>query len=284
MSQAINKSLSPSPEEIIISPEKSLTNLRRELWAYKDLFYILAWRDFKVRYKQTAIGAAWAIIRPLLTMIVFTVVFGRLAKLPSDGVPYPVLVFTAMLPWYFFASSFQASSNALISNADMIRKIYFPRIIMPISKLFVNLVDFLISFAILIMLMVWYRVTPSINILFLPLLLLMAGMAAAGAGLWFAALNVTYRDVCYLVPFIVQLGLYISPVGFSSSVIPDQWRIIYSINPMVGVIDGFRWAVFGQDVNISVLSFILSTVFIILLFASGIWFFQKTERNFADVI
>lgn len=280
----MKESISPSTEETIITPEQSISSFWRELWVYKDLFFFLAWRDFKVRYKQTVMGAAWAVIRPLLTMIIFTVVFGRLANLPSDGVPYPLLVFTAMLPWYFFSSSFQDSSNSLIANAGMISKIYFPRIIMPISTLFVNFVDFLISFALLLILLAFYGVTPDWRMVLLPLLLLLGAMAAVGAGLWFSALNVTYRDFRYVVPFIVQLGLYISPVGFSSELVPIEWRLIFSFNPMVGVIDGFRWAMTGTDVSLYVPGFIISVLVAVILCASGVWFFQKTERRFADVI
>lgn len=256
----------------------------RELWEYRDLFYFLALRDFKVRFKQTVIGAAWAIIRPSLTVVIFTIIFGYVAKLPSDGIPYPLLVFSAMLPWYFFSSCFQESSNALVSNANMISKIYFPRIIMPVSKIFVNLVDFAISFTVLLLLMSWYGLMPSANIIFLPLFLLIASMTAIGAGLWFAALNVRYRDFGYIVPFVVQIGLYISPVGFSTNVIANQWRIIYSLNPMVGVIDGFRWALLGQKIDLYIPGFLLSLIITVALLISGIWFFQRSERNFADVI
>lgn len=256
----------------------------RDIWRYRELFYFLAWRDILVRFKQTAIGVAWALLRPLLTMIVFVFIFGKLAKFPSDGVPYPLLVFSAMLPWQFFASSLSESSNSLISNTSLISKVYFPRIVIPASSVIVSLVDFLISFSILLVLMVWYKFLPSWKILTLPLFILMAFGASFGAGLWLASLNVKFRDFRYIVPFIVQFGLYVSPVGFSSNMIPDQWRLLYSLNPMVGVIDGFRWAILGQEGLIYVPGFILSLVLIAVLLISGIWYFRKTEKSFADII
>jgi lipopolysaccharide transport system permease protein len=271
--------------QIIITPEKSIQHLYRELWEYRDLFYFLAWRDFKVRYKQTAIGAAWAFVRPLLTMIIFTVVFSKIAKLPSEGeAPYAVMVFTAMLPWYFFATTLSESSNSVVSNSAMISKVYFPRIIVPTASLFVNLIDFCISFVILMGLMIWYRFLPTLNILLLPLFLLQAGIAALGLGYLIAALNVKYRDFRYVVPFIVQMGLYISPVGFSSKIIPDEWRLFYSFNPMVGVIDGFRWMTLGNKTALYLPGFYLSIGISVLLLIVGFSYFTKTERQFADTI
>src|SRR2546428_438852 len=214
-----------------------------DLWRFRELFYILAWRDLAVRYKQTVIGVAWALVRPVLTMIVFTVVFGKLAKLPSDGsVPYAIMVFAAMLPWQFFSTALSESSNSLISNANLISKVYFPRLIVPAGSVVTSFVDFVISFAILGIMMVWYQCWPDWRVFTLPFFIALAFGTAMGAGLWLCALNVEYRDFRYIVPFIVQLGLYVSPVGFSSSVIPEEWRLAYSLNPMVGVIDGFRWA------------------------------------------
>lgn len=271
--------------EIIITPNKTLGDSRRELWEYRDLFYFLAWRDFKVRYKQTVIGAAWAVIRPLLTMIVFTVVFGQLAKLPTEGeAPYAIMVFTAMLPWYFFATTLSESANAVVNNSAMISKVYFPRIIVPTAPVFVNLVDFVISFVILVGLMVYYRFMPSIHILLLPLFLLQAGLTALGLGYWIAALNVKYRDFRYVVPFIVQMGLYISPVGFSSQIIPESWRLIYSLNPMVGVIDGFRWMILGDQSALYAQGLYLSIAVSLLLFLVGLNYYSKTEKQFADTI
>jgi lipopolysaccharide transport system permease protein len=270
--------------ELIIEAGRTEKQYWKDLWGYRELFYFLAWRDILVRYKQTAIGITWALIQPFLTMVVFTVVFGQLAKLPNQGVPYPILVFSAMLPWQFFANSLSGCSNSLISNANLISKVYFPRLIVPASAVIVSFVDFMISGIILLALMIWYNFVPSWRIVTLPLFIAIAFAAAMGGGLWLAALNVKYRDFRYIVPFIVQFGLYISPVGFSSSIVPQQWRLLYSLNPMVGVIDGFRWAILKGQVQIYWPGFVLSLGLVILLFASGIWYFRKTERTFADVI
>lgn len=238
-----------------------------------------------MRYKQTIIGIAWALIRPFLTMMVFTVVFSKIAKLPSEaGAPYPILVFAAMLPWQFFANSLSECSNSLITNANLISKVYFPRLIVPTSAVIVSFVDFMISGMILLGLMAWYDFVPSWRIMTLPLFIGIAFMASMGVGLWLASLNVKYRDFRYIVPFIVQFGLYISPVGFSSSLVPEEWRFIYSLNPMVGVIDGFRWAILGGESKLYLPGFTLSLGLVALLFASGIWYFRKVERTFADVI
>ncbi|MGZ0079391.1 ABC transporter permease [Methylomonas sp. YC3] len=270
-------------QQTIITPEKTMLHLSKELWEYRDLFFILAWRDFKVRYKQTVIGAAWAVIRPLLTMLIFTLVFGKIAHLPSDAnAPYPIMVFTAMLPWYFFANSLSESANAVVDNSAMISKVYFPRIIIPTTPLFVNLIDFVISFVLLMGMMIWYRFIPSINILLLPLFLLQATITAIGLGYLISALNVKYRDFRYVVPFIVQMGLYVSPVGFSSQIIPEQWRLIYSLNPMVGVIDGFRWGIIGEESTLFLQGFSLSVAVSFLLLGVGIRYFLNTERQFAD--
>jgi lipopolysaccharide transport system permease protein len=268
--------------DLIIEAGRTERHYWRDIWRYRELFYFLAWRDILVRYKQTVIGVVWALLRPLLTMLVFTFVFGRLAKLPSGGAPYPILVFAAMLPWQLFSSSLAEASNSLIGNANLISKIYFPRIVVPASTVIVCVTDFLISFAILLGLMAWYRFMPGFALLTLPLFCLMAIAASMGAGLWLAALNVTYRDFRYVVPFMVQFGLYISPVGFSSSVVPPQWRLLYSLNPMVAVIDGFRWAIIGSDIYWP--GFALSLVTVFVLLASGVWYFRRTERGFADVI
>jgi lipopolysaccharide transport system permease protein len=256
----------------------------RDLWRYRELFYFLAWRDILVRYKQTVIGILWALLRPLLTIVVFTVVFGRLAKLPSNGVPYPILVCAAMLPWQFFATAFAEAGNSLVGNANLVSKVYFPRLVIPASAVVVSLVDFFISFAILVGLMFWYGVWPEWRILALPAFILLAFAAALGAGLWVAALNVKYRDFRFVIPFIVQMGLFISPVGFSSSIVPEQWRLLYSINPMVGVIDGFRWAVLGTGSAVYWPGMVLSLVLVVLVLLTGISYFRRTERTFADVI
>jgi len=270
--------------EIIIEPGRNVKQYWRDLWQYRELFYFLAWRDVLVRYKQTVIGVAWSVIRPLLTMMVFTIIFGRIAKLPSSGVPYPILVYAAMLPWQLFANSMSESSNSLITNSNLITKIYFPRLIVPASSVITSLVDFGISFVILIVLMLWYQFIPSVRMLTIPVFLVYATVASLGVGFWLSALNVKYRDFRHVIPFVVQFGLYISPVGFSSSIVPANLRFIYSLNPMVGVIDGFRWAILGENIQIYLPGFILSLAFTIIIFFSGLWYFRRTERTFADII
>lgn len=256
----------------------------RDIWRYRELFFFLSWRDILVRYKQTTIGVAWSFIRPLLTMIVFTIVFGKLAKLPSNGVPYPIMVFTAMLPWQFFANSLTESSNSLIDNSNLLTKVYFPRLIVPAGSVIVSLVDFFISLGILFGIMAWYRFIPDARMLLLPLFLALAFMASFGAGLWLSALNVRYRDFRYVVPFLVQFGLYISPVGFSSAIVPEKWRLLYFLNPMVGVIDGFRWAVLGDAFPVYWSGMFLSASLTLLMLIGGLLYFRNMERSFADVI
>ena len=271
-------------DELVIESGQGVRHYWRDLWAYRELFLFLSWRDIAVRYKQTVLGVAWSILRPVLTMIVFTVIFGKLANLPSDGAPYPILVYAAMLPWQFFASSLAESSNSMIANAQMISKIYFPRLALPTSAVVVSFVDFGISFLVLIVLMLIYRHVPTWRVITLPLFILLAFGAAMGAGLWFASLNVRYRDFRYIVPFVVQLGLYVSPVGFSSSVVPEEWRLLYSLNPMVGVIDGFRWALLGGEETLYWPGLVLSIVIVAGVFLGGLRYFRRTERTFADVI
>ena len=270
--------------DLIIEPNRTTVAFFRELLRYRELFYFLAWRDILVRYKQTVIGIAWSVIRPLLTMLVFTIVFGRLARLPNEGVPYPILVFSAMLPWQYFANAMQESSNSLIAESRLISKVYFPRLIVPASSVIVSAVDFLISLALLGLLMLGYGFVPSWTLLFMPFFFLLATLAALGAGFWLSALNVKYRDFRYIVPFLVQFGLYVSPVGFSSSVVPERWRLLYSLNPMVGVIDGFRWCVQGTASSLYLPGFLISAAISVLAFFSGVWFFRRTERFFADFI
>ena len=259
-------------------------NYWRDLWKYRELFYFLALRDITVRYKQTVIGIAWALIRPFLTMVVLTIIFGNLAKLPSQGVPYPILVFAALLPWQFFASALTECSNSLIYDANLVSKVYFPRMVIPTSSVIVGFIDFLISSVFLVAIMVWYQFIPNWGVLLLPFFVLIAFATALGAGLWLAALNVKFRDFRLIVPFIVQFGLYVSPVGFSSNIIPEGWRLLYSLNPMVGVIDGFRWAILGGANNVYWPGLVLALALAIALLASGIWHFRKTERTFADII
>jgi len=256
----------------------------KDLWRHRELLYFLAWRDILVRYKQTVIGVLWALIRPLVTIVVFSVVFGGLAKLPSDGMPYPILVSAAMLPWQFFAGAFSDIGNSLVGNANLISKTYFPRLVIPASTVAVAFVDFLVSLAILAGLMVWYGLMPDWRIIMLPILVLVAAAAALGAGLWVAALNVKYRDFRFVIPFIVQIGLFVSPVGFSSNVIPEKWRFLYAVNPMVGVIDGFRWSLLSAPIHLYWPGFLLSLVLIAILLVGGVAFFRRTERTFADVI
>ena len=270
--------------DLIIEPDRTTGTFFRELLRYRELVYFLAWRDILVRSKQTVIGIAWSVIRPLLTMLVFTVVFGRLARLPNEGVPYPILVFSAMLPWQYFANAMQESSNSLIAESRLISKVYFPRLIVPASSVIVSAVDFLISLALLGLLMLGYGFSPSWTLLFMPFFFLLATLAALGAGFWLSALNVKYRDFRYIVPFLVQFGLYVSPVGFSSSVVPERWRLLYSLNPMVGVIDGFRWCVQGTASSLYLPGFLISAAISVLAFSSGVWFFRRTERFFADFI
>jgi len=273
-----------SQSVLVIEAGRTERHYWKDLWRYRELFYFLAWRDILVRYKQTTIGIAWALIRPVLTMVVFVFVFGKLAKLPSDGVPYPILVFAALLPWQFFSNAFSEAGNSLISNANMISKVYFPRLVVPASAVIVGLVDFLISGVLLAGLMLWYGVAPDWRIVTLPLFLAVAVVAAMGAGLWIAALNVQYRDFRYIIPFVVQFGLYISPVGFSSAIVPEQWRLLYSLNPMVGVIDGFRWAVLGGENQLYWPGISLSLILALLSAITGILYFRKMEKRFADVI
>lgn len=271
-------------EELIIKAGRAERHYWKDLWRYRELFYFLAWRDILVRYKQTIIGITWAIIRPVLTMVVFTVVFGKLAKLPSGGAPYPIMVFAALLPWQFFAASFSEAGNSLIANTNMISKVYFPRLVLPTTAVIVSFVDFLISFAILLAMMLWYGFIPEVRIIMLPLFILIAFAASMAGGLWIAALNVKYRDFRYIIPFVVQFGLYISPVGFTSSIVPDKWRLLYSLNPMVGVIDGFRWAILGGEYQLYLPGFLLSLALVAFILVSGIVYFRKTEKTFADVI
>jgi lipopolysaccharide transport system permease protein len=282
---AAGKPMSPgSTHELIIEAGRRDRHYWHDLWRYRELFRVLAWRDISVRYKQTAIGAAWALVRPFLTMVVFTVIFGKIAGLPSQGAPYSLLVFAAMLPWMFFSTALSDASNSLVTNANLISKVYFPRLIVPAATVMVSVVDFFISFAILVALMVWYRYLPGWHILLLPVFAAIAFVASLGPALWITALNVKYRDFRYVIPFIVQFGLYVSPVGFSSSVIPEQWRLLYSLNPMVGVIDGFRWCILGGDNVLYIPGFFMSILVTTFFLWLGISQFRKTEKSFADLI
>jgi len=257
----------------------------RDLWQYRELFRVLAWRDLSIRYKQTVIGAAWALIRPFLTMVVFTIVFGKLAHLPSDGsAPYPIMVFAGILPWTFFSTAFGDAANSVISNSALISKVYFPRLIVPAAAVIVDLTDFLISFLILGVLMAWYRFIPDWKILLLPAFTALVFLASLGIGVWMAALNVKYRDFRYIIPFIVQFGLFVSPVGFSSNIVPPQWRLLYSLNPLVGAIDGFRWCILGGQTELYLPGVLISSCIVVFFLWLGIKQFRRTEQSFADLI
>jgi len=275
--------------EVFIEPGRSERNYWKDLWRYRELFYILSWRDIKVRYKQTIIGVAWSIIRPLLTMMIFTFVFGKIAKFPvPDGINYSLLVFAGLLPWQFFATGISESSNSLIGNEKLISKVYFPRMIIPASSVITSLVDFLISLLLMFGLLIWFRVVPSTNLVFLPLFVIIAFFASFGIGLWLTSLNVKYRDFKHVVPFMVQLGLYISPVGFTSeiaaTIIPEKFRLLYYLNPMAGVIDGFRWCFFGNKMDVNMDGILISLIVTLFFMFIGIRTFRRMEKSFADLI
>lgn len=271
--------------DLIIEPNKTTADFMLELIKFRELFAFMALRDILVRYKQTVIGVAWSVIRPLLSMVIFTVIFGRVAKLPTEGsAPYPIMVFSALLPWQYFSNSMQSSAESLTRASNMVSKIYFPRLILPTSSVLVSAVDFLISFVLLCVLMLIYRFMPSPYIVLLPVFFIPATLAALGVGYFFSAVGVKYRDFRHIMPFIVQFGMYVSPVGFSSSVIPDRWRLLYSLNPMVGVIDGFRWCIQGTAVSLYLPGFVISIVTSTLVFYYGLRYFRRTERLFADFI
>src|SRR5262245_3373872 len=270
---------------VVIEPGRGERHYWLELWRYRELFRVLAWRDLSVRYKQTVIGVLWALIRPFMTMVVFTIVFGRIAQLPSDGTaPYALMVFAGILPWSFFSNGLSEASNSMINSANLISKVYFPRLIVPTATVVVALVDLVISFGILLLLMVWYQFLPDWRILVLPAFVLLAFFASVGPSLWITALNVKYRDFRYIIPFIVQFGLYVSPVGYSSSVVPEEWRLLYSLNPMVGVIDGFRWCLLGGQSELYGAGLAVSLGVTAFFLWFGIHQFRKMEKSFADLI
>lgn len=273
------------PELVVIKPVKGWVPLNlKDLWLYRELIYFLTWRDLKVRYKQSVLGVLWAILKPFLNMVIFAIIFGTLAKVPSDGIPYPIFSYTGLLPWGFFAAALEVSARSMLQSGGMVSKIYFPRIIVPLSSVLANLVDFLIASVILIGMMAYYQITPTINILWLPLFLLLAMITAIGVGLWFSALLVMYRDVNYLLPFITEIWKYISPVVYSITLIPEKWQWLYSINPMSGVIFGFRWALLGKPESIDLVSIAISSGIALIVFISGLFFFRRMERVFADMI
>jgi lipopolysaccharide transport system permease protein len=269
--------------KLVIEPEMTAKNYWRDLWHYRELLYFLAWRDVAVRYKQTAVGIAWALIRPALTMLVF-VAFRRLLDLPSGAVPDPIFVFAAVLPWQFFSSALSEAANSLISNANLVSKIYFPRLIIPCAALITSLVDFCITLGLLAILMLWYGFVPGWQLLALPIFLLLAFGLALGVGLLLAALNVEYRDFRFIVPFILQLGLFVSPIAFSTTDVPPQWRTLLALNPLVGIIEGFRWSLLGGRVPLSADVVLVSAATAAAMIVLGIWYFRRMEHNFADVI
>jgi lipopolysaccharide transport system permease protein len=270
--------------ELIIESDRIERQYWRDLWRYRELFFFFAWRDMLVRYKQTVVGVSWSLVRPLLTMAVLTIVFGKLGKMPAGGLPYPLLVFCGMLPWQFFSAAMSESGNSLVMNSSMISKVYFPRLVITVSSVITSLIDFFISAIFLVFLMMWYHYVPPIRVLVLPYFVLLAFGAALGVGLWLAALMVEYRDFRFIVPFVAQFGLYVSPVGFQSSIIPARYQLLYSLNPMVGVIDGFRWCILGGSSRIYWPGQAIAVTEVIVLLVTGIWYFRKTERTFADVI
>jgi lipopolysaccharide transport system permease protein len=269
---------------IVIEPSHSWLRLDLgDLWRYHELLFFLAWRDIKVRYKQTLLGVTWAVIQPLLTMIIFSIIFGQLAGLPSEGIPYPVFTFTALLPWQLFAFALMQSSNSLVGSQNLVSKVYFPRLVIPIASVVPGLVDFLISFLVLMALMAFYRIPLTARMLVLPALLLLALMTAMAVGFWLSALNVQYRDVRYVVPFLTQFWMYATPIAYSGTLIPEKWRLLYALNPLTGVVEGFRWALLGESSGIGGMIWI-STAMVVLLLVSGLIYFKRMEDTFADVI
>ena len=269
---------------VVIEPRKSLLHLDlKAIWEYRELLYFLVWRDLKVRYRQTVIGIGWVVLQPVLTMVLFTAVFGNFAKIPSDGVPYPIFTYSALLPWNLFASSLARGTESVVGNAQLISKIYFPRLLLPISGILSPTVDFAISFVIFAAMMIWFRTLPTWGVLALPFFLILALLTALAVGLWLSALNVRYRDVGHTIPFLVQLWMFASPVAYPVSLVPERWRVLYSLNPMAGVIEGFRWALLGKESpDFEVI--IISSMMVTTLLISGVVFFKHTERTFADVI
>jgi lipopolysaccharide transport system permease protein len=273
-----------SRHRTVIKPSKGWLPLDLgEIWTYRELLGMFAWRDVSVRYKQSVAGIGWAIIQPLLTMVIFTIIFGKFAKLPSDGLPYPVFAYCALLPWNYFAQSLSGSSDSLVGSSYLITKVYFPRLILPMSKVFAGLIDFAVAFVILIGMMVWYGITPTQGTLLLPVFMLIAMVTALGVGLWFTALNVKFRDVRFIVPFVTQFWMYASPVAYATSLVPERWRWVYGLNPMVGVIEGFRWALLGKAAPDPAMMLVSSSAVCIIL-VSGLFFFRKMETTFADVV
>lgn len=279
----VNTTPRPNSFHIHFEPSKGWPSLKlRELWTFRELLYFFTWRDIKVRYKQTTLGAAWAIIQPFMTMVVFSLFFGRLAEMPSEGVPYPIFNYAALLPWQYFSQSLSTSSNSLVTSAHMITKVYFPRLIIPLSSVFSGLVDFAIAFLVLLGMMVFFQISPNLGVLLLPLFLLLAMITALGVGLWLSALNVRYRDIRYVVPFLLNFWMFATPVVYPSTLLDEPWRTLYGLNPMVGVVEGFRWALLGTDPPGAMIG--LSALVSVLILASGLYYFRQKEKDFADLI
>jgi lipopolysaccharide transport system permease protein len=268
---------------IIIEPGRTERNYWRDLWRYRELFYILSWRDIKVRYKQTALGASWAVIQPFMTMVVFSLFFGRLAQIPSDGVPYPIFSFAALVPWTFFAFALGQASNSLVGSANLIKKVYFPRLVIPVASTLAGAVDFVIAFGVLLGMMLFFGIAPTANLLWVPLLVLLALVTALGVGLWLSALNVQYRDVRYTVPFLTQFWMFATPIAYPSSLLPEEWRALYALNPMVGVVEGFRWALLGTDTAPGPMV-LVSALAATALLVGGMFYFRRMEKTFADTV
>jgi lipopolysaccharide transport system permease protein len=269
---------------IVIKPSRGWISLKlHELWEYRELVYFLTWRDIKVRYKQTVLGAAWAIIQPFFTMVVFSLFFGKLAKIPSDGIPYPLFAYSALVPWTFFANGLNQSSNSLVGSANLITKVYFPRMVIPISSIISGILDFALAFIVLLGMMVSYGMVPTSNIILLPFLLLLAFITALGVGMWLSALNVQFRDVRYTLPFLTQFWLFATPIAYPSSLLAEPWRTIYGINPMAGVVEGFRWALLGTETSPGPI-IVVSSMASIAVLISGAFYFRRMEKNFADVV
>ena len=277
------ESLAEQTQPILIEPPRRWESLDlREFWRYRELLYFLAWRDIKVRYKQTVIGMAWAVLQPFLTMVVFSIIFGALLRVPSDGVPYPVFSYAALLPWNFFAGALTRSGNSLIADANLISKVYFPRLILPLSAVMSLVLDFAVAFVILLLLMLFYHIVPGVAVVTLPLFLLLALMTALACGVWLSAVNIKYRDVAYVIPFLTQFWLFVTPVAYPSTVIPEPWRVFYGLNPMAGVVEGFRWALLGQE-NLAWELVFVSVLVVLALFISGLFYFRRMEHEFADI-
>lgn len=281
--QLLTASAGPLPVLRIEPPNGWVSLKLKELWEYRELLYFLTWRDIKVRYKQTVLGASWAIIQPFFTMVVFSLFFGRLAQIPSDGVPYPIFSYAALVPWTFFANSLIQSSNSLVTSADLLKKVYFPRLVIPISSVLSGVIDFFLAFAVMLGMMLYYGLFPTANVIWLPLLLLLAFVTSLGVGLWMSALNVQFRDVRYIVPFLTQFWMFATPIAYPSSLLPEPWRMVYGINPMVGVVEGFRWALIGTETAPGPI-IVVSAVVSLIIFVGGMFYFRRLERTFADVV